>query len=83
MHGSHDVFLPELEEDNDPNSVKKLRKQDGAWALDKEILGFDFDSRWNTQTLILGEAKRDALADTVKQWLQLVKNCCWGSRNIY
>ena len=42
MHGIHDVF-PSNEDDNeDAISLKKLRKHEGTWMLRKEILGFEF-----------------------------------------
>ena len=34
LHGIHHVFPPAEAEDDDPNSVKKLRKGDGDWALE-------------------------------------------------
>lgn len=43
MHGLHDVFPPTTEPTTDPNSFKKLKKGEGAWAIDKDILGLDFE----------------------------------------
>ena len=43
MHGMHDVFPAAEKEDDDPNPVKKLQKGDGAWALQKDVLGLEFD----------------------------------------
>ncbi len=52
MHGMHDVFPPSKDDENDPNSLKKLRNGDGAWARDKDVLGFDFDGKG--KSMILG-----------------------------
>ena len=43
LQGINDVFPPAKIEEEDPNSVKKLQKGDGAWVLDKDLLGFDFN----------------------------------------
>ena len=66
LHGIHDVFPPAVDEEKDPNSVKKLKKQDGAWALNKDVLGFDFDG--NDRTIILDEGKRDKILGHLKEW---------------
>ena len=71
MHGIHDVFPPAKLEEDDPNSAKKLRKGDEAWALDKDLLGFDFDG--NDRTLILDTQKREALLSKLKEWTRAAK----------
>ena len=71
LHGIHDVFPPADKDEEDPNSLKKLKKGDGAWALDKDLLGFDFNG--DDRTIIVGEEKRKALADTLKDWTRLAK----------
>jgi hypothetical protein len=68
MHGIHDVFPPDGDEENDPISLKKLRKLEAMWALQKEILGFDFDGL--KKTMWLAADKRDALLTTLKKWLR-------------
>jgi hypothetical protein len=55
MTGIHDIFPVDDADDNDPISNKKLKKGEGMWDLNKEILGFDFDG--DTKTMILGESK--------------------------
>ena len=43
MHGIHDVFPPEENEDQDPISAKKLGKGDGVLSTTKCVVGFNFD----------------------------------------
>ena len=71
MHGMHDVFPAKRKEEDDLNSVKKLKKGDGAFVLENDALGFDFDG--GERTLILGEAKRDALLATLREWKRLAR----------
>ena len=71
LHGVHDVFLPAKIEEEDPNLVKKLRKGDGAWALDKDLLGFDFNG--DNRTVILDAQKRDALLTKLKDWTRATR----------
>ena len=71
LHGIHDVFPPATVEEEDPNSVKKLRKGDGAWALDKDLLGFDFNG--DHRTMILDTQKREVLLNTLKEWTRAAK----------
>jgi hypothetical protein len=67
LHGIHDVFPPnDMDDNEDPISLKKLLKGDGAWDIVKEILGWVFD----------GDAKTIALApDKVEDRLRLVDDC--------
>ena len=48
LMGIHDVFPPNDEDDNDPVSLKKLLKEEGSWALQKDVLGFMFDGNEKT-----------------------------------
>jgi hypothetical protein len=52
MHAIHDVFPADSDDENDPISLKKLRKKEGEWALLKEMLGFDFDGLKKTISLL-------------------------------
>jgi hypothetical protein len=38
MYGIHDVFPPCDIDDDDPLSLRKLKKGEGAWAIVKDIL---------------------------------------------
>ena len=71
MHGMHDVFPAAEREEDDPNSVKKLKKGNGAWALQKDVLGFEFDG--DKRTLLINEGKRDVLLSTLKKWTRLAQ----------
>jgi len=46
LHGIHTVFPPldpEVNKDDKPISIKKLKQGDGMWSTKKEILGWLFD----------------------------------------
>jgi hypothetical protein len=43
MTGIHDRFPANEDAEEDPLSLKKLKKLEGQWALHKDILGFTFD----------------------------------------
>ena len=66
LHGIHDVFPPADDEDKDANSVKKMKKLDGAWALNKDALGFEFDG--DDRTIILDKTKRDKIVGQLSLW---------------
>lgn len=68
MHGIHDVFPSNPLDTEDPISLKKLKKGDGAWMLRKDILGFTFDGE--RKTLWLESSKRDLLLTVLHHWLQ-------------
>jgi hypothetical protein len=66
MHAIHDVFPADSDDENDPISLKKLKKKEGEWALLKEMLGFDFDGL--EKTMILSEVKRELLLAILHRW---------------
>jgi hypothetical protein len=43
LHGIHDVFPANTNSDEDPISLKKLLKGEGAWDTTKEVLGHTFN----------------------------------------
>ena len=45
MHGIHDVFLADKDDNEDAILLKKLKKHEGTWMVRKEILGFEFDGK--------------------------------------
>ena len=64
LHGIHDLFPPDEDDNEDPVSLKKLLKGDGAWELRKELLGWIFDGRYKTIELAPSKvADRLALLD--------------------
>ena len=64
MHGIHNVFPPDAADNNDPISLKKLKKLEAMWALTKEILGFEFDEA--KKTMWLSSEKWDTLLTILK-----------------
>lgn len=71
MKGIHDVFPAEEDPTKDPISFKKIKKGEGHWALEKELLGFDFDGV--AHTIWLSAAKREALLLVLKGWLRTAR----------
>ena len=67
MKSIHDVFPPDDVDGNDPISHKMLLKQEGMWALTKDILGFTFDGE--KKTIWLEAPKREKLLTTLKTWI--------------
>jgi hypothetical protein len=68
MHGVHDVFPADDIDENDPISEKKLKKNDGSWDTEKDLLGLTFNGVH--KTVWLPEEKRDALISTLSTWIQ-------------
>ena len=68
MHGIHDVFTPDDDEERDPISAKKLKKGDGTFSTRKCVLGFDFDGV--EKTIWLEEEKRATLLAILKGWIR-------------
>eukprot|EP00956_Cyclotella_meneghiniana_P002764 scaffold3249_cov37-Cyclotella_meneghiniana.AAC.3 len=68
MNGIHDVFKEEKKPEDDPISLKKLKKDEGQYALLKDMLGFEFDGE--EKTMILEEAKRGLLLMVLHKWIR-------------
>ena len=68
LQGIHDVFPADNNDEEDPISLKKLKKLEAMWALHKDILGFTFDGV--EKTIWLEEAKRDTLLTVMAGWLR-------------
>ncbi|KAL7544865.1 hypothetical protein ACHAWF_008225 [Thalassiosira exigua] len=68
MHGIHDVWDPDEDEDKDTISVRKVKKGEGHWELEKELLGFDFDG--TNHTIWLAAKKCAALVTILKGWIR-------------
>lgn len=67
MYGIHDVFPSNSDDTNNPISKQKLDKQDGAWTLQKDILGLTFDRA--NKTVWLEQDKWGALITILSRWL--------------
>ena len=70
LHGIHDVFPANSNDELDPISLKKLLKKEGTWALMKDILGFEFDGSPGAKTIQLEEPKRLMLLQCLQQWIR-------------
>ena len=51
----HDLFLPDKDDDEDAISLKKFLKKEVAWAVIKNVLGFDFDDNPGEHTICITE----------------------------
>ena len=70
MHGMHDVFPANVQDDEDPILMKKILKREGVWAAQKDILGFTFDGKVGMKTLQLEALKREFLLLTLHKWIR-------------
>ena len=68
MDGIHDVLPEDADEEEESISLKKLKKQDAQWNLEKEVLVFQLDGI--KKTTWLSVEKRDALLLMVLKWIQ-------------
>eukprot|EP00956_Cyclotella_meneghiniana_P042622 scaffold248725_cov109-Cyclotella_meneghiniana.AAC.1 len=68
MTGVHDVFPADNNDENDPLSLKKLKKGEGEMSLFKEMLGFDFDG--DKKTMQLESKKREFLLAVLHKWIR-------------
>ena len=71
MHGIHDVFPPDSNDDEDPISEKKMKKGEGLYDTKKTLLGFDFDG--DAKTMWLDSAKQEKLLTILKGWIRTGK----------
>jgi hypothetical protein len=67
MHGIHDVFPPDTNDDKDPISEKKMKKGEGLYDTKKTLLGFDFNG--DATTMWLESAKQEKLFTILKGWI--------------
>ena len=68
MAGVHNVIPADENDDEDPLSLKKMKKLESMWALVKDILGFTFDGM--NKTIMLDKTKRDSLLTVLKGWIR-------------
>ena len=76
MHGIHDVFPPDNNDDEDPISERKLKKDESLYDTNKTLLGFDFDGE--AKTMWLESAKREKLLTILKGWIRTGKRGAAG-----
>ena len=65
-------FSPDAKDEDDPLSVKKLKKDEGKWAMKKDCLSFTFDGK--NKTCWLEQPKREAILTVMKGWIKGAKN---------
>ena len=70
LHGIHDCFPADEDDENDPISFKKLKKLEGQFALNKDILGFEFDGDAEAHTMQLDLPKREFLLAILHKWIR-------------
>ena len=71
MHGIHDVFPPDNDDNEDPISEKKLKKGEGLYDIKKTLLGFDFNG--DAKTMWLELAKQEKLLTILEGWIRTGK----------
>ena len=54
----HDVFPPEKYDKEEAISLKKILRKEAAWAIIKNVLGFEFDRNPREHTIWLTEDPR-------------------------
>ena len=66
--GVHNVFPVDEDDNEDLLSLKKMKKLESMWALEKDILGFTFDGK--NKTIMLDKTKRDSLLAILHGWIR-------------
>ena len=51
MTSIHDVLPPDMKEEDNLKSPKKILNKEGEWAMVKYVLGFNFDGNPGEQTI--------------------------------
>ena len=67
MTGINDAFPPDVKDEDDPISLKKILKQEGALAVVKDVLGFDFDGNPGEHTIWITKHRRDDILAVLKR----------------
>ncbi|KAL7531899.1 hypothetical protein ACHAWF_003949 [Thalassiosira exigua] len=70
MKGINDVWEEAEDKVVDIILTKKMKKGKAIWAMQKELLGFDFDGRPGEHTTWLAEKKRPALLLVLREWIR-------------
>ena len=71
MTGIRDVFFPtDKDDDEDVISLKKILKKEGAWAVIKNVMGFDFDGNPGEHTIWLTEDRHTNILERLKKWIR-------------
>ena len=70
MRGIYDVLPPNTDFIEYPISLKKVPKEEGAWDLIKEVLGFEFGGNPQYHTIWMTKYQREKLLQKFKEWIQ-------------
>ena len=70
MTGIHDVFPSDKDDKEDAISVKKILKNEAAWAVIKNVLGFEFDGNPGEHTIWLTEDRRTNISTKLENWIR-------------
>ena len=79
LYSNHNLFQPcKNDSEEDPISLKKLRKLDGAWMERKDILGWTFNGK--NKTMKLKKEKLAKLIEITKAALRSKHGMAYASR---
>ena len=78
MTGIHDVFPLDAKGEDDPISLKKILKKEGAWAVVEDVLGFEFDGHPGEHTIYLTEQHQDDILSVLKRCIREGKDSAKG-----
>ena len=68
--GIRDVFPPDKDDEEYGISLKKILKQEGTWAIIKNVLGFEFDGNPGEHAIWLTEDSRTDILAKLKKWIR-------------
>ena len=71
MKEIHDVFTADTDDEEDPTSLKKLKKQEAQRNLENEVLDFHFNG--TKEKIWLASEKRDKLLLTLSKCIRGTK----------
>ena len=66
----HDVFPPDKDDKEDSIPLKKIMKNESAWEIIKNVLGFEFDINPGEHTIWLTEDRRTDIPTKTKKWIR-------------
>ena len=70
MTGIHDVFPPDKDDKEDAISLKKILKKEAAWAIIRNVLGFEFYVNPGEHTIWLTEYCNTNISKKSKEWIR-------------
>ena len=68
--GIHDVLPLDRKDEDDPIFLKKILKKEGAWAVVKYVLGFNFDGNPGEHTIWPTKQRWDDILAVIKKWIR-------------